>query len=328
MGGGRVPSNPGPLFSPEHRIRDRDLRAEWWARAPAIRDRVYDAPAMPSSLLQVASHQSKAKDRSLADFQSRLALTTRTIDALFHSVAGFVENNRDVFPDTLCHYWLQLYRDITLQMRDHLTTMSESRLGEIRQASQYGASLRYITPEHTLIPEEMASEFTKERRATSKSKAKTRKQRTSYRNSRKHNGIRSRSRRKASTIRGLLEGNHEKTVGTYVTFTEGAMMGYYRPAKQWKSPSPLNLSKEQEQAIAREVEELLEKKAIEKVRRKNVGFVSRLFTILKESGGLRPFLDLRELNKFIPPMHLETLAHLLPLINRGAYMTSVDLSDA
>ncbi|KAL1922714.1 uncharacterized protein VTP21DRAFT_10253 [Calcarisporiella thermophila] len=182
-----------PIFSPEHKIRDRDLRAEWWARAPAIRDQVYDAPAMPSSLLQEASHQSKAKDRSLADFQSRLALSTRIIDALFLSVARFVENNRDVFPDTLCQYWLQLYRDITFQMRDHLATMSESRLAEIRQAGQYSASLRYTTPEHTLIPEEVAREFAKERRAASKSKVKTRKQRTSYRNSRKQSGIRSRS---------------------------------------------------------------------------------------------------------------------------------------
>ena len=79
------------------------------------------------------------------------------------------------------------------------------------------------------------------------------------------------------------------------------------------------------------VQGLLEKQAIEPVQNPlSPGFYSRLFTVPKSSGGLRPVIDLSVLNRFIwcPHFQMETAVSIKRAIKPGEWVTSVDLSDA
>ncbi|KAF7241744.1 Solute carrier family 15 member 2 [Varanus komodoensis] len=60
------------------------------------------------------------------------------------------------------------------------------------------------------------------------------------------------------------------------------------------------------------------------------GFYSRYFTVPKRDGGLRPILNLRDLNKFIVPkqFRMTTLQNILPLLRREDWFASLDLKDA
>jgi hypothetical protein len=80
--------------------------------------------------------------------------------------------------------------------------------------------------------------------------------------------------------------------------------------------------------IDAEVSALLTKGAIEFAS--GPGFTSPLFVIPKKTGDLRPVLNLRALNRFLPTRHfkMETIQHVCHLINRNDYLTSIDLSDA
>ncbi|KAL1917733.1 uncharacterized protein VTP21DRAFT_3567 [Calcarisporiella thermophila] len=53
-----------------------------------------------------------------------ICATVNLADELIASVTKFVEHNRDIAPDTLCHYWLKPLWDINLQMQNHLTSIS------------------------------------------------------------------------------------------------------------------------------------------------------------------------------------------------------------
>jgi hypothetical protein len=104
----------------------------------------------------------------------------------------------------------------------------------------------------------------------------------------------------------------------------------------FNKPPPLRLpplhapfnSPEEQKAIDTEVQALLQKKAIEKCSRK--GFYSRIFTIPKKTGDLRPVLNLRPLNQFLtaPKFKMETLSNVCRMLRPGDWMTSIDLSDA
>lgn len=73
---------------------------------------------------------------------------------------------------------------------------------------------------------------------------------------------------------------------------------------------------------------MLEKRAIEEATEN--GFTSRLFTTPKKTGDLRPVLNLKPLNVFLPERHfkMEAIRQVSTLINKGDYLTSVDLQDA
>jgi hypothetical protein len=101
-------------------------------------------------------------------------------------------------------------------------------------------------------------------------------------------------------------------------------------------PPPLRLpplhdpfnSPEERIAIDAEVRSLLQKRAIEECSGR--GFYSRIFTIPKKTGDLRPVLNLRPLNKFLtaPKFKMETLTNICRMLRPGDWMTSIDLSDA
>jgi hypothetical protein len=76
------------------------------------------------------------------------------------------------------------------------------------------------------------------------------------------------------------------------------------------------------------------KQAIEEVKPENrndqLGFHSTLFTIPKKTGGERPVLNLKPLNRYLPriPFKMETMKTICNLLQKGHYMTSIDLTDA
>ena len=75
---------------------------------------------------------------------------------------------------------------------------------------------------------------------------------------------------------------------------------------------------------------LLSKGAIKQIPKSQAKFVSRLFTVPKKSGGLRPVINLKPLNQFL---HLQTfkmegLPDLKVLLEPNDFMITIDLSDA
>ena len=95
-------------------------------------------------------------------------------------------------------------------------------------------------------------------------------------------------------------------------------------------PSQANFSKDQRQAIDKEVLKLLEKGAIVKAHHCPGEFISNLFLVPKKTGDLTPVINLKPLNKFVVKRHfkMETISVARELINSSDYLASVDLSDA
>ena len=99
---------------------------------------------------------------------------------------------------------------------------------------------------------------------------------------------------------------------------------------QFYSPITNPKSSKEFQAIKQEVNSLLVKGAIKQILNFQAKFVSRLFTVPKRSGGLRPVINLKPLNQFL---HLQTfkmegLSDLKGLLEPNDFMITIDLSDA
>ena len=81
-----------------------------------------------------------------------------------------------------------------------------------------------------------------------------------------------------------------------------------------------------------EVESLLQKRAIEEVTSMHPkrGFFSRIFLVQKRTGGWRPVIDLSRLNQFVlcPHFKMETLNSIRLALQKGDWVTSLDLRDA
>ncbi|XP_053101923.1 meprin A subunit beta [Hemicordylus capensis] len=84
--------------------------------------------------------------------------------------------------------------------------------------------------------------------------------------------------------------------------------------------------------LQEEVKEHLEKGAIALVQwaDRQDGFYSRYFQILKWDGGIRPIMDLRQLNKLIYIMKFRMMAlqQILPLLQGERWLATLDLKDA
>ena len=80
----------------------------------------------------------------------------------------------------------------------------------------------------------------------------------------------------------------------------------------------------------KEVGELLQKGAVVKVDPVPGQFVSNIFLVAKKSGGMRPVINLKKLNKFLAREHfkMEHILTILPFLHEGCFMTSLDLKDA
>lgn len=110
----------------------------------------------------------------------------------------------------------------------------------------------------------------------------------------------------------------------------GYQIDLLEPPVQWAAPAPRRMSRDHEVAISAEVEKLLAKKAIYEVPEGTEGFLSSLFAVPKEAGKLRPVVDLRALNEFIPYRHfkMEGIPMLRDILQEGDWMCKVDLRDA
>ena len=90
------------------------------------------------------------------------------------------------------------------------------------------------------------------------------------------------------------------------------------------------MSPELESICDKEVQTLLQKKAIEFVPYSDLCFVSGLFVIPKRSGGYRPIVNMKSLNKFIEYQHfkMEGIHVLKDIIRPLDFFTKIDLTDA
>ena len=59
-------------------------------------------------------------------------------------------------------------------------------------------------------------------------------------------------------------------------------------------------------------------------------FVSNIFLVANQSGGMRPVINLKKLSKFLAREHfkMEHILTILTLLHEGCFMTSLDLKDA
>ena len=99
---------------------------------------------------------------------------------------------------------------------------------------------------------------------------------------------------------------------------------------QTRYPPRRRLSAEQMEALSQEVESLVEKEAVVRLSESSSrSFMSELFVIPKADGRLRPVIDLRELNTFLPHHHfkMEGIPALRDLLQPADFMTKVDLKD-
>jgi hypothetical protein len=105
------------------------------------------------------------------------------------------------------------------------------------------------------------------------------------------------------------------------------------PPLRFCNPSPFDTDNSlTTQTIDQEIQKLLSKQAIELVQNPHqpTGFHSNLFVIPKKDGGLRPVLNLKPLNRYLPIQHfkMETMTTITNLLQPGDYLTSIDLKDA
>ncbi|CAG7723383.1 unnamed protein product, partial [Allacma fusca] len=110
------------------------------------------------------------------------------------------------------------------------------------------------------------------------------------------------------------------------------VQGYKLPFKQIPSPNlfppPIPIPADKISQVNLEVLKLLRKGAIEESL--HPYFVSPIFVVPKKSGGLRPIINLKKLNKYIVINHfkLEKIQLVKDLLSQNMWMAKIDLEDA
>src|SRR6266511_729237 len=107
---------------------------------------------------------------------------------------------------------------------------------------------------------------------------------------------------------------------------------------EWISSPPLDIhpisnrmySQKDLQIYQAEIDSLTEIQAIREMHPSEPCFVSNLFLIPKKNGGLRPVIDLRNLNQYVKYSHfkMESIDLVKSLVRRGDFMISIDLNQA
>ena len=96
-------------------------------------------------------------------------------------------------------------------------------------------------------------------------------------------------------------------------------------------PKPLYFSQDEHKFLESEIERLLEMGVIESTKHSSGEFISKIFLRpKKQKGKFRLILDLKSLNDDVQYHHfkMDTLETILKLVNKDAYMLSLDLQDA
>ncbi|XP_057316824.1 uncharacterized protein LOC130657847 [Hydractinia symbiolongicarpus] len=93
---------------------------------------------------------------------------------------------------------------------------------------------------------------------------------------------------------------------------------------------PVKFSQKDCITISKEIQQLLQKKAIQQVQATNNCFLSGIFIVPKKDGSSRMIINLKQLNRSVRYRHfkMETLQDVLCLIKPGVWMGSIDLKDA
>lgn len=110
---------------------------------------------------------------------------------------------------------------------------------------------------------------------------------------------------------------------------EGLRVDLISRPVQW-APRPMVFSSDQMSICDKEVSELLKKGAIELPPSGDDGFVSTIFVVPKPSGGFRPVINLKPLNRHVVYRHfkMEGMETVRDLLRQGDFMAKIDLKDA
>jgi len=101
--------------------------------------------------------------------------------------------------------------------------------------------------------------------------------------------------------------------------------------KHKRPPHPPTLKEKEKTLVDKEVQQMLEKTAIERVENSSKNqYLSSIFLFPKKDLGYRPVINLWNLNRHIPFQHfkMENLSLLKELIQKGDFMIKIDLKDA
>ena len=108
---------------------------------------------------------------------------------------------------------------------------------------------------------------------------------------------------------------------------------------EFQARSPLSLpgpvrstpvSSENQHLILLEVESLLQKGAVEKIKILDTGFYSNIFLVKKKDGSQIPVINLKKLNKFIKkkPFRMSTVKDVSTTLRKKDWAITIDLKDA
>ncbi len=114
------------------------------------------------------------------------------------------------------------------------------------------------------------------------------------------------------------------------SISHGISLDFLSRPVQHSLSSTVAMSLEMRAVCDQEVADLLFKEAIREVTDGSDGFVSSLFVIPKKSGGFRPIVNLKGLNRFVRYEHfkMEGLQTVKALVRKGDWMVKLDLKDA
>ena len=102
------------------------------------------------------------------------------------------------------------------------------------------------------------------------------------------------------------------------------------PVSSPDPPQVIPMSREKQVVLQKEVDSLLRKGAIEKVKDSHKGFYSNLFLMSKKDGGLRPVINLSGLNLYIQKktFRIASLKDVSQTLRKGDWAVTIDLKDA
>ena len=111
---------------------------------------------------------------------------------------------------------------------------------------------------------------------------------------------------------------------------QGYVIEFISVQIQSSQPKQPKLEKYEEIALNALLEELLQKRVIEKCVHEAGEFISSVFLRPKKNGKYRMILNLKNLNKFISHIHfkMDALQSCITLMTKNCFMASLDLTDA